>query len=65
MFEDEIELIRNWLETRGFEIFIDDIFENIFYYDEEFNLKHFCKINKKSLNKIIDRFKMDEIDEIE
>jgi hypothetical protein len=23
MFEDEIELIRNWLEVRGFEIFID------------------------------------------
>lgn len=64
MFEDEIELIRNWLETRGFEIFIDDIFENIFYYDEEFNLKYFCKINKKSLNKIIDKFNMDEIDEI-
>jgi len=65
MFEDEIELIRNWLETRGFEIFIDDIFEDIFYYDEEFNLKYFCKINKKSLNKIIDKFNMDEIDEIE
>ena len=53
MLDNMIDSVINWLDMNGFEAFIDENCNNIVYYDDEEELKIFCRINEKALTKVI------------
>lgn len=54
--DDLLEMIVDWIEYKGFEVFVDYDSERIMYYNADEELKFFCHLNHSSLSRAIERY---------